>query len=87
MAGLTMAGIANFTFGLLNEINDVTTFTVMCFIIRFFESFGATSFFTGSFTIIIEVFQEDVGTTFVSHYLIKMQIFDLNLCNQQLNRV
>ena len=72
ISGIFVAGVANILFGLLDNINDLNTFTAYCFLVRTFEALGAAAFSTASYTIIMQVFPDNIGTAFVSqlvHFL------------------
>ncbi|CAG2163322.1 unnamed protein product [Oppiella nova] len=64
ISGVFVAGVANVLFGVLDKIDDLPTFTAYCFIVRIFEALGAASFSTASYTIIMQVFPDNIGTAF-----------------------
>lgn len=64
LAGIAIAGTANIIFGLLDFINNDTTFIALCFIIRIIEALGAASFNTASLVYVFEVFPDHVGYAF-----------------------
>jgi len=68
MVGLMVFGCANILFGFVNHLDEdnLSVFTAICFCNRFFESLGASAFYTSSFTIIMKLYPDDVGTVFVS---------------------
>ena len=66
ISGVFVAGVANILFGLLDQINDLSTFTTFCFVVRTFEALGAAAFSTASYTILMQVFPDNIGTAFVS---------------------
>lgn len=64
IAGIWFAGWSNILFGVLGDIEDVTTFTILCFVVRSVGAFGAASFSTASYTYIIHLFPDNVGLAF-----------------------
>jgi hypothetical protein len=66
LAGIFVAGVSNILFGLLDQIDDLQTFTAFCFIVRIFKALGAAAFSTASYTIIMQIFPDNIGTAFVS---------------------
>ncbi|KAI1298155.1 MFS-type transporter SLC18B1 [Halotydeus destructor] len=64
LAGIWFNGWANILFGVLVYIDDTTTFTWMCFLVRGVAAFGAACFSTASYTYIIQLFPENVGLAF-----------------------
>ena len=72
--GLTIAGIANFIFGLLNRIDSLPLFTAMCFIVRATESFGCSAFSTSMHALsTLKFFPGDIGKL-MSYYCISRGI-------------
>ena len=70
ISGVFVCGVANILFGLLDQINDLPTFTAYCFIVRIFEALGAAAFSNASYTIIMQIFPDNIGTAFVSQTLL-----------------
>ncbi|XP_054156691.1 MFS-type transporter SLC18B1-like [Oppia nitens] len=64
ISGVFVCGASNILFGVLDRINDLTIFTVYCFVVRIFEAIGAAAFSTASYTIIMQVFPNNIGTAF-----------------------
>jgi len=64
MSGILAAGVASILFGLLNHLSDGLEFTIYCFIVRSVEAIGAAAFSTASYTYIMYVFPDDIGTAF-----------------------
>ncbi|OQV14427.1 MFS-type transporter SLC18B1 [Hypsibius exemplaris] len=65
VAGIFVAGSCNILFGLLEDVNDPFTFTILAFIIRIVEGAGAGAFCTASFTILAYEFSESGGVAVV----------------------
>uniref|UniRef100_T1KEE7 Major facilitator superfamily (MFS) profile domain-containing protein n=1 Tax=Tetranychus urticae TaxID=32264 RepID=T1KEE7_TETUR len=61
LTGITVAGIANIIFGLLDYISNDTTFIALCFIVRIVEAVGAASFNTASLVYVFEIFPDHVS--------------------------
>ncbi|KAJ6636068.1 MFS-type transporter SLC18B1, partial [Pseudolycoriella hygida] len=53
-------------FGLLDKVEDHTSFVALAFTIRIIEALGNAAFLTASFAIIAKEFPDNVGTTFAS---------------------
>lgn len=64
ISGIFASGVANILFGTLDRIIDLTSFTVFCFIVRAMEAIGVAAFSTASYTYIMYVFPDDIGTAF-----------------------
>lgn len=64
LSGIWFSGWSNVLFGVLEDVNDTTMFTVLCFVVRAVGAFGAASFSTASYTYIIHLFPENVGLAF-----------------------
>lgn len=64
ISGIFVAGVANILFGLLNYIESSQQFAIFCFLVRTFEALGAAAFSTASYTYIMAVFPDDIGTAF-----------------------
>lgn len=64
LSGIWFSGWSNVLFGVLEDVHDTTTFTVLCFVVRAVGAFGAASFSTASYTYIIHLFPENVGLAF-----------------------
>jgi hypothetical protein len=67
ISGVFITGASNILFGVLDRIEDLPTFTAYCFVVRIFEALGAAAFSTASYTIIMQVFPDNIGTAFVSN--------------------
>lgn len=80
ISGIFVTGACNILFGLLDKIEDQNTFTVFCFVVRIFEAVGAGAFSTASYTIIMQLFPDNIGTAFVCYKLIKF-IISINIGN------
>jgi len=70
ISGVFITGASNVLFGLLDRIDDLPTFTAYCFVVRIFEALGAAAFSTASYTIIMQVFPDNIGTAFVSTFYV-----------------
>jgi len=66
MCGLSMTGVAMITFGLSKYIDHLQFFIVICFVSRFFQSFGTSMYFNGLMTLFVKVFPNDIGVVVVS---------------------
>ncbi|XP_022239255.1 MFS-type transporter SLC18B1-like isoform X2 [Limulus polyphemus] len=64
LTGVFFSGVSNILFGLLVLVESNIVFQVFCFVVRSFEALGAAAFTTASYTIILEMFPDDVGTVF-----------------------
>ena len=64
ISGIFASGVSNILFGTLDRIIDLTSFTVFCFIVRATEAIGVAAFSTASYTYIMYVFPDDIGTAF-----------------------
>ena len=64
--GISLTGISTIAFGLLNYIDTLEMFTLMCFTTRLIESFGTSMFFNGAMTIGVNVFPRDISVISVS---------------------
>lgn len=64
ISGIFVAGVANILFGLLKYINSSQQFALFCFLVRTFEALGAAAFSTASYTYIMLIFPDDIGTAF-----------------------
>lgn len=64
ISGIFASGVSNILFGTLDRIIDLTSFTVLCFIVRATEAIGVAAFSTASYTYIMYVFPDDIGTAF-----------------------
>jgi MFS family permease len=64
LSGIFAAGVASILFGLLNHISGTMEFTIYCFIVRSVEAVGAAAFSTASYTYIMYIFPDDIGTAF-----------------------
>ncbi|KAK9879737.1 hypothetical protein WA026_006797 [Henosepilachna vigintioctopunctata] len=60
--GILLSGTCNVVFGMLNMVNDLTTFTVLSFVIRGLEALGAGAYSTAGYVIIVNVFPDHAGT-------------------------
>ncbi|XP_044751542.1 MFS-type transporter SLC18B1-like [Coccinella septempunctata] len=61
ISGTLFSGVCSCAFGLLNMVNDYTTFTVLSFVIRGFEALGASAYSTAGYVIIVNIFPEHSG--------------------------
>jgi hypothetical protein len=52
LAGIWFAGWANILFGVLDMVEDTTTFTILCFLTRSIGALGAASFSTASYRLL-----------------------------------
>lgn len=64
ISGIFASGVSNILFGTLDRIIDLTSFTVFCFIVRATEAIGVAAFSTASYTYIMYVFPDNIGTAF-----------------------
>ena len=64
ISGIFAAGVSSIIFGLLNYLNTTLEFTIYCFIVRGVEAVGAAAFSTASYTYIMYIFPDDIGTAF-----------------------
>ncbi|XP_076326366.1 MFS-type transporter SLC18B1-like isoform X2 [Tachypleus tridentatus] len=64
LTGVLFSGVSNILFGLLVLVESNVVFHVFCFVVRSFEALGTAAFCTASYTIIFEMFPDDVGTVF-----------------------
>lgn len=64
LSGIWFAGWSNILFGFLDHVQDPTSFSVLCFVVRSVGAFGAASFSTASYTYIIQLFPDNVGLAF-----------------------
>lgn len=64
ISGIFLSGVSMVLFGLLHHIQNLTIFTLSCFMVRFSEALGAAAFSTSSYTYIMYFFPDDVGTAF-----------------------
>lgn len=82
VSGVFVAGVANILFGVLDKIDDLPTFTAFCFIVRTFEALGAAAFSVASYTIIMQVFPDNIGTAFVSLLFLSFYLKIETFCSQ-----
>lgn len=75
--GVLICGVSNILFGLLDQVDDLTTFTWLCFVVRICEAVGGTAFGTSTYTILMQEFPDNVGTAFVSFRDNFVTIFNL----------
>ncbi|CAL8074594.1 unnamed protein product [Orchesella dallaii] len=59
--GVLMGGCCNILFGVLGYVQSTGVFIGYCFLVRIFEACGAAAFSTASYTIVAEVFPDNVG--------------------------
>lgn len=62
--GVFVSGTANIVFGLLDYLDDDTTFITLCFVVRIIEALGAASFNTASLIYIFDIFPDHIGYAF-----------------------
>ncbi|KAJ9595194.1 hypothetical protein L9F63_013503, partial [Diploptera punctata] len=62
MTGMFVAGICNILFGWLVCIEDYTTFTAYCFLVRGMEALGASAYGTASFVFVVDIFPDNIGS-------------------------
>ncbi|XP_039745172.1 MFS-type transporter SLC18B1-like [Pararge aegeria] len=61
-AGMFMAGSCNVLFGTLVLVEDPTTFTVLCFVVRGMEALGASAYSTASYVFVVNAFPDNIGS-------------------------
>ncbi|XP_045761273.1 MFS-type transporter SLC18B1-like [Maniola jurtina] len=61
-AGMFMAGSCNVIFGTLALVEDPTTFTVLCFVVRGMEALGASAYSTASYVFVVNAFPDNIGS-------------------------
>ncbi|XP_026484809.1 MFS-type transporter SLC18B1-like [Vanessa tameamea] len=61
-AGMFIAGSCNVLFGTLVLIEDTTTFTVLCFMVRGMEALGASAYSTASYVFVVNAFPDNIGS-------------------------
>ncbi|XP_012544555.1 MFS-type transporter SLC18B1 [Bombyx mori] len=61
-AGMLVAGVCNVLFGTLELIEDKTTFTALCFLIRGLEALGASAYSTASYVFVVNAFPDNIGS-------------------------
>ncbi|XP_060810383.1 MFS-type transporter SLC18B1-like [Amyelois transitella] len=61
-AGMFMAGACNVLFGTLVLVEDKTTFTALCFVVRGLEALGASAYATASYVFVVNAFPESIGS-------------------------
>lgn len=64
IVGICVSGTANIVFGLLDYLEDDTTFIALCFVVRIIEALGAASFNTASLIYIFDIFPDHIGYAF-----------------------
>ncbi|PSN30862.1 hypothetical protein C0J52_20666 [Blattella germanica] len=62
MAGMFVAGSCNLLFGTLAYIDDYTTFTTYCFLVRGMEALGASAYATASYVFVVDIFPDNIGS-------------------------
>ncbi|XP_018423181.1 PREDICTED: MFS-type transporter SLC18B1 [Nanorana parkeri] len=62
VAGLFTSGVATVLFGLLDQIQDGTMFTVLCFLVRSVDAVGFGASITACFSILAKVFPNNIAT-------------------------
>ncbi|KAM3966487.1 uncharacterized protein ACR2FA_012028 [Aphomia sociella] len=60
--GMFVAGACNVMFGTLALVDDMTTFTVLCFIVRGLEALGASAYSTASYVFVVNAFPDSIGS-------------------------
>ncbi|KAG7304378.1 hypothetical protein JYU34_011318 [Plutella xylostella] len=61
-SGMFVAGACNVLFGTLVLIEDVTTFTALCFVVRGLEALGASAYSTASYVFVVNAFPDSIGS-------------------------
>ncbi|KAJ8733922.1 hypothetical protein PYW07_014473 [Mythimna separata] len=61
-AGMFIAGACNVLFGTLALIDDTTTFTTLCFVVRGMEALGASAYSTASYVFVVNTFPDSIGS-------------------------
>ncbi|CAH2268750.1 jg23773 [Pararge aegeria aegeria] len=61
-AGMFMAGSCNVLFGTLVLVEDPSTFTVLCFVVRGMEALGASAYSTASYVFVVNAFPDNIGS-------------------------
>ncbi|KAJ2943804.1 hypothetical protein O0L34_g8124 [Tuta absoluta] len=62
ISGMLIAGGCNVLFGTLAMIEDTTTFTTLCFVVRGLEALGASAYSTASYVFVVNAFPESIGS-------------------------
>src|SRR3984893_7561038 len=64
--GLFLAGISSLGFGLLDKINHLFAFSVMCFVIKIFDSIGTSLVYISLCIFNMKFFPDDIAIIYVS---------------------
>ncbi|XP_072935829.1 MFS-type transporter SLC18B1-like [Epargyreus clarus] len=62
IAGMFIAGACNVLFGTLVLIENTTTFTILCFVVRGMEALGASAYSTASYVFVVNAFPDSIGS-------------------------
>ncbi|XP_013148507.1 PREDICTED: MFS-type transporter SLC18B1-like [Papilio polytes] len=62
IAGMFVAGACNVLFGTLVMVQDSSTFTILCFVVRGMEALGASAYSTASYVFVVNAFPDSIGT-------------------------
>ncbi|CAB3369675.1 Hypothetical predicted protein [Cloeon dipterum] len=62
MSGMFLAGGCSIIFGLMDRINDMTTFVTYSFLLRGTEALGAAAYSTASYTFVADIFPDNIGS-------------------------
>ncbi|XP_053601631.1 MFS-type transporter SLC18B1-like [Plodia interpunctella] len=60
--GMFVAGACNVLFGTLVLVDDKTTFTALCFLVRGLEALGASAYATASYVFVVNAFPDSIGS-------------------------
>ncbi|XP_063834249.1 MFS-type transporter SLC18B1-like [Ostrinia nubilalis] len=62
ISGMFIAGTCNVLFGTLSLIENPTTFTWLCFLVRGLEALGASAYSTASYVFVVNAFPDSIGS-------------------------
>ncbi|XP_026763916.2 MFS-type transporter SLC18B1-like [Galleria mellonella] len=62
ITGMFVAGTCNIMFGTLALVEDKTTFTALCFVVRGMEALGASAYSTASYVFVVNAFPDSIGS-------------------------
>jgi MFS family permease len=61
VSGTFVSGVCCVIFGFLDRIEGKNAFVALCFVVRCMEAVGAAAFATAGFTLVAELFPDNIG--------------------------